>query len=125
MLFGPFPESTKSKVFLEEDPKAFSILLHICHHKYADLPSTLSHRELHDLAIPCDKYDLSAVVAPMVKWNRWLDSHKKDGAWSTSTDPQEWLFITYIFELESDYDFFVHYFAMCANSDEDGVYESR
>lgn len=54
----PYVESGSNEVLFEEDdPNAFSVLLHISHFQFKRLPQSLELEQLLQLAILCDKYD--------------------------------------------------------------------
>ena len=121
MLFRSFAESSTAKLFLENDSStAFSIVFHICHYKYDKLADTISDKDLHDLAILCDKYDLSMIVAPIVRWKHWLSSHKIESMRLEDRDLNHWLYVAFLFKSELEYDFLVNLFAMTASFDQNG-----
>ncbi|KAF1951018.1 hypothetical protein CC80DRAFT_509153 [Byssothecium circinans] len=88
------------------------------HYKVKDLPSNLSKTELVDLAMFCDKYDVSAVVAPFVVIKNWLGRHKCGGQhrelsneaqhWELSNEAQDWLFVAYVFDMEEDREYILN-----------------
>lgn len=66
-MFTNWSEATKPETeWPEDDPNAILIILQIAHLKFDELPETLPPKELNNLAIVCDKYDLVRVVRPFV-----------------------------------------------------------
>ncbi|OBR15017.1 Nuclear pore protein-like protein [Colletotrichum higginsianum IMI 349063] len=84
MLFSGFAESCPREdseesswtVELPEDsPYSFSLLMDIIHGHFASLPDMLRARDLHDLLILTNKYDMTHVLHPLAR--TWFRPYKK------------------------------------------------
>ena len=76
----------------EDDPDAISLVLGIAHLHFKKIPAFLDYRQLLNLAVVCDKYDVVALVRPWYsKWEEHLST--------LACDPyfEEWLFIAWTF----------------------------
>lgn len=99
---GHFAESKeaasgKRVVALPDDPSAmFLVVLNIVHLKFQDLPETITFRNLVDLAVLCDKYDIIRIVRPWI--GEWQKPHRET---TLKAGFEEWLFIAWVFG-ESD-----------------------
>lgn len=86
-------ESSSNTLDLDDDdPDALLVLLQIAHLKFKDIKRVTHVDELFQLAILCDKYDVTALIGPFLK--AWIDGMQ-------TTCPTEsldkWLFIAWVF----------------------------
>jgi hypothetical protein len=75
---------------------AVRVVLIILHHKPHLLPSSMSTRQLFNLATVCDKYDVTDIVVAYVQYYGWISAHWKnrkpyEDEWET------WLWTLYVF----------------------------
>jgi hypothetical protein len=93
-MFKPeWTESTSSSIeFPEDDATAMLLVLHIAHHKYEDLPRSLEWKDLLQLVVVCDKYDLIHIVRHFMVSRKWLEPYR-----SSIFNPKYtgWLFVAY------------------------------
>lgn len=59
--------------FPEDGPDAMFIVLSAVHHQFQNIPKTLASRNLLNVGIVCDKYDVSKLMSPWFRSN-WLKS---------------------------------------------------
>lgn len=62
----------------EEDPQAVRVFMTILHHKHALLPLSMCTEQLYELAMVCDKYDVTSIVFPHVESRGWISALWKD-----------------------------------------------
>ena len=77
--------------FPADNPEAMVVVLHIAHAKFEKLPKKLSKRLVMQIAILCDKYDLSTLLQPFVR--SWTD-----GIYSIP-EKEILVFVSYTFKL--------------------------
>ncbi|KAH0421642.1 hypothetical protein CcaCcLH18_13321 [Colletotrichum camelliae] len=99
-LSGPFAEGQGKATTLdytEDATKAVLVVMDIIHLRFDRVPSTMSLRELKDLAVFTDKFDLTRIVVPWLPL--WLDLHtmKIDEKGSEN----DWLWIAWEYGLLS------------------------
>ncbi|TQN69468.1 hypothetical protein CSHISOI_06104 [Colletotrichum shisoi] len=85
MLFSGFAESCPKEVseessswtveLPEDSPYSFSLLMDIIHGHFVSLPEMLRARDLHDLLILTNKYDMTHVLHPLAL--TWFRPYKK------------------------------------------------
>jgi hypothetical protein len=93
-MFRPgWTESTSSSIeFPDDDAAAMLLVLRIAHHKYEDLPKSLEWKDLLQLVVVCDKYDLIHIIRYFMGSRKWLKPYR-----SSIFDPKyaDWLFVAY------------------------------
>lgn len=112
MLTGPFIELGKDEIpFLDDDPEALLIMLHIAHLQMHKVPKTIDNQFFFNVvATVCDKYDTVAICRPFV--DGWVK--KFFAAESVITefigeprylhlDPRSWLWILWVFGYQTEF----------------------
>jgi hypothetical protein len=124
MLEGNWKESTMSEIrFPDDDCDAFVLILHIAHFQISYLPDKLSQKELLELAVLTDKYELQTAVRMSLDFKRWMEPYHSLGALRPAhTDLQDFAIVTAAFQLQSDYEYLVNRLAIKVQIDDSGNY---
>ena len=79
--------------FEEDSFETMTIMTRIMHLQSDQVPATITFRQLYQVAILCDKYDLKRFLGPWTDiWARpYLDCYTKQGY-------EEWLFMSIVFQ---------------------------
>jgi hypothetical protein len=120
MLEGDWAERKRSEIELPDDPcRAFEIVLYTAHWNFPMLPPALNVRELAELAILTDRYDLIRVMHIALEVKEWLLPHKKTWIkWSPNPDLQDFVMMTLFFSRSTEFDFLVNRLAVEVQVDE-------
>ena len=80
----------------DDDPKALAVILRVVHLQHEWVPVSLSRDRLHQVAILCDKYDMSRALGNCL--DKWFKPYLgKQGRVPEQAD--KWLFMAYAFAL--------------------------
>ena len=97
---SPFREGSGSRddpvTFEGDDLESMTILIHAAHLQFDQVPATLSFHGLLDVAIACDKYDISTLIRPWV--SKWIDHAL---SLNKTAKHEGWLLIAWTFGIES------------------------
>ena len=97
-LYPPWAESSAPVAqldFSSDDLATITLLLRITHLQFQNIPKKLSYERLLQMAIVCDQYSCTGLVAP------WIESWLSDEKTSLKEDGKEgWLFIAWVFGRE-------------------------
>jgi len=109
MMNGNWAESRQSEICLPDDScDSLYIVLQIAHFQISKLPEKLSREELVDLAVLTDKYQLSTAVRMGLEMKKWMEPHKLVYmSQSSGAALQDFAIITFIFGLQSDFEYLV------------------
>jgi hypothetical protein len=114
MLSGRWPESGMSEISFPEDPcHAFHIVLRIAHWQFQELPAELTQKELVEIAMLADKYNLRQLLLAAADSKRWLEPYKRSNElWATVVNLQDFALIATTFGHDVDYQYMVNKLAM-------------
>jgi hypothetical protein len=120
MLEGDWAERKRSEIELPDDPcRAFEIVLYTAHWNFPMLPPALNVRELAELAVLTDRYDLIRVMHIALEVKEWLLPHKKTWIkWSPNPDLQDFVMMTLFFSRSTEFDFLLNRLAVEVQVDE-------
>ena len=83
----------------DDDPDALLLVLRIAHLQFRDISTELAFKQLLNIALVCDKYDISELVRPWLpQWLGWLKPMMSQPGY------EEWLFIAWTFGDARDYE---------------------
>lgn len=97
------PKDTKHdqpyEITLQDDsPKALAVLLRIVHFRFEFVPQTINQAQVLELAVICDKYDLSKALGLWLRrWSQTVFPNPVQLA-ALSTPPYQWLAVAYVFD---------------------------
>jgi hypothetical protein len=121
MLSGKWAEGDMSEIrFPDDSCYAFHIVLQIAHWQFHKLPASLTQKELVEVAVFSDKYDLGKVIHTAAELKNWIHPYRGAGpAWPLDISLQDFAFITAAFEFKNDYDYFLSWLVMEMQGTED------